>query len=165
MSLRHALLVATMAGLATLAPQVGLAGDTTQRGTWIGPAALTEQYSGKTWRWKDGAGYFRPDSSFLAWSGVGEDRAVGGGQWWVGTRGRICFAAKWYLAGKESAAQSCFLTVQAPTKIRQRNVASGSRWYVLAHDPVQPGDEINQLVVGDEVTPTFTDTEKRMIFK
>ena len=66
------LMLASIAVVATLNP--ARAADDTPLAT---AAHLTVEqardlYSGKSWRWSDGAAYFSPDRKFVAWTGSGE---------------------------------------------------------------------------------------------
>lgn len=159
-------LVAFMALSALTAPSAYADGPSAFEQRPVSATDLTNLYAGKTWRWGTaGAGYFRPDHTFLAWSGTGTDRAIGAGQWKVGSRGRICFSARWYLGGAEHPARSCFLTVETGAKILQRNVEPDKRWYIFKHPEIQTYDEINQLVDGDEVTLQFSPQEMKRIMK
>lgn len=121
----------------------------------LGPNQLADLYGGKTWLWKDGAGYFAPDGKFLAWSGSGAKTNYASGQWTVSRRtGMLCMVAVWHNRWSGYPAKTCFKHVAADGNIYQRK-SGGSDWYIFEHATVQQDDEFNKLVAGDEVTDTY----------
>lgn len=112
---------------------------------------LRKIYSGRSWIWKDGAGYFsRHHSRFTAWSHTHGQRSYAKGTWYAADRGRLCMSAIWY--SKKSAAPnvSCFLHRKKAGIIYQKR-ASGGKWYVFRHNPTKHDDEILKLRLGDYV--------------
>ena len=58
--------------------------------------ALEALYSGKSWKWKDGGGYFSADRHrFIAWSQKGRAWSYGQGRWYATNRGKLCLQAYW----------------------------------------------------------------------
>ncbi|SCB36560.1 DUF995 domain-containing protein [Rhizobium multihospitium] len=112
---------------------------------------LKKLYSGRSWMWKDGAGFFsRHHRRFTAWSHTGAQKSYARGIWYATDRGRLCMSAVWY--SKKSAAPnvSCFLHRKKAGIIYQKR-ASGGKWYVFRHNPIKHDDEVLKLRPGDYV--------------
>ncbi|MGM4983968.1 MULTISPECIES: DUF995 domain-containing protein [Rhizobium] len=114
-------------------------------------AALKRLYSGRSWIWKDGAGFFsRNHNHFTAWSHKGSQKSYAKGTWYVTDRGKLCMSALWY-SGKTAARNvSCFLHREKAGIIYQKR-ASGGKWYVFRHNPIKHDDEVLKLRRGDNV--------------
>lgn len=114
--------------------------------------ALEALYSGKTWKWKTGGGYFSSERQrFSGWSEKGANWAYGKGRWQVNNRGKLCMPAVWYYQTGYSNNVSCFLHREKDGVIYQKPALGGS-WYVFQHNPVRAGDEVRKLVPGDRVS-------------
>ncbi|MBM7047170.1 MULTISPECIES: DUF995 domain-containing protein [Rhizobium] len=114
-------------------------------------ATLKRLYSGRSWIWKDGAGFFsRNHNHFTAWSHTGRKRSYAKGTWYATDSGKLCMSALWY-SGKTAARNvSCFLHREKAGIIYQKR-ASGGKWYVFRHNPIKHDDEVLKLQRGDNV--------------
>lgn len=113
--------------------------------------ALEALYSGKTWKWKDGGGYFSADRHrFTAWSEKGDAWSYGKGRWTASRGGKVCLQARWHYRTGYSNNGACFLHREKDGVIYQKP-ALGGEWYVFSHNPVRRDDEIRKLVPGDRV--------------
>ncbi|MET4636094.1 DUF995 domain-containing protein [Kaistia defluvii] len=114
--------------------------------------ALEALYSGKTWKWKDGGGYFSSDRHrFTGWSQKGDAWSYGKGRWQVNNSGKLCMPAVWYYRTGYSNNVTCFLHREKDGVIYQKPALGGS-WYVFQHNPVRVGDEVRKLAPGDRVS-------------
>jgi len=114
--------------------------------------ALEALYSGKSWKWKDGGGYFSSDRHrFAGWSQKGDAWSYGKGRWQVNNSGKLCMPAVWYYRTGYSNNVTCFLHREKDGVIYQKPALGGS-WYVFQHNPVRRGDEVRKLVPGDRVS-------------
>ncbi len=107
---------------------------------------LVELYSGKSWQWSDGIGYFSPKGQFGAFAGSGPDRTTVKGDWEAFNTGRLCFSGVWTGRSGRRFARTCFLHRVKDGLIYQRRIPDGE-WYVFRHNPEQDGDQ--KLVPGD----------------
>jgi hypothetical protein len=125
---------------------------------------IRDLYAGRTWKWDTGGGYFSakrnaawllsPDRNrFVAATKRGGHWSYAEGVWGATDDGRMCMSARWTTVNQPSSAPAvtCFLHRQKNGVIYQKR-ALGGDWYVFRHNPVQSGDEINKLVVGDLVS-------------
>jgi hypothetical protein len=115
-------------------------------------AELHRLYVGRSWIWKDGAGFFSKDRRhFSAWSHTGVQRSYAKGKWYTSNGGKLCMKALWY--SKQTATQnvSCFLHRKKAGMIYQKR-ASGGKWYVFRHNPLKHSDEVRKLRRGDYVS-------------
>ncbi len=110
-------------------------------------------YSGRTWYWKNGAAYFRPNRRFQAWVKEGSDLSYGEGSWSVSSNGQLCIRAIWAAVSGNTDAFTCYVH-RASAGIYQRELPRGS-WYLFSHTPPQPGDEIQKLERGDHISADF----------
>lgn len=108
-------------------------------------------YSGKTWVWRKGAGYFSPNGSFRAWS---KDSKLGmghaTGRWSVQLGGQLCFTARWFYRSRDVKSQDCFTHRHFRGAILQRKEPDGA-WYIFKHKRVRRGDEYTKLRKGNLV--------------
>ncbi|MBZ6079109.1 DUF995 domain-containing protein [Microvirga puerhi] len=111
-------------------------------------------YKGRTWMWPDGAGYFRDNGHFYAWSGSGKNATYATGKWAVTKTGQICFDANWNHRMGSTTRQVCFSHRKHGAVIYQRKDPSGE-WYVFRSSPVRVGDEATKLLKSDRVTPNL----------
>lgn len=114
---------------------------------------VEELFSGRTWNWQAGGGYFAPDHEFRAWS-RDEFRRPGYaiGRWRATDAGLLCFEAPWRFAGNRNFDESCFRHRVADGTIYQRAEPAGS-WFVLRSDPPRQDDAGQALVPGDQIGP------------
>ncbi|MFS8048013.1 DUF995 domain-containing protein [Rhizobium sp. BR 314] len=114
-------------------------------------AELRKLYSGRSWIWKEGAGYFsRHHSRFTAWSHTGSRRSYAKGTWYATDRGRLCMSAVWYSKTSAAPNVSCFLHREKAGIIYQKRASDG-KWYVFRHNPTKHDDEVLKLRLGDYV--------------
>ena len=117
---------------------------------------LMRLYSGKTWKWKDGAAYFGPDGSFKAWSRSNHQRYEALGTWEVRADGVMCFMAPWRaVPPKPDAApppnvETCFWHKVKGNAVAQRKLPDGM-WYVFRHAEPRKTDEVFKLQRGDHI--------------
>lgn len=144
--------IVAAAGAVSLAVQASNAADlydTTSRP--LGAAELTDIYSGKTWHWEAGAGYFSPDGQFQGWSSnEAGTLGYGIGGWSAVDDGRLCIEAAWHYGGEETELSECFGHRQADGTVYQR-VEPAGEWYVFRSQPPGPDDEAGRITSGDEV--------------
>ncbi len=114
--------------------------------------ALEALYAGKTWKWKDGAGYFSADGhQFTGWQQTSPSwYYYGRGRWTTSNSGKLCMQALWYYRTGYGKNPSCILHREKDGVIYQKP-ALGGEWYVFRHNPVRPDDEIHRLLPGDRV--------------
>ena len=108
---------------------------------------LAKMYSGKTWIWPNGGGYFAPDNSFLAWTGAKSRGSYAKGTWSV-SDGRVCTKADWVNKGGSSPARVCFEHRLQNQVMYQRKVPGG-KWYIFRHARLLKSDEAAKFVRGD----------------
>lgn len=108
---------------------------------------VTDLYTGKSWHWSDGVGYFAPKGQFSAFAGSGKDRTTVKGDWEALGGGRLCFAGVWKGRSGRNFARTCFLHKIKDGLIYQRRMPNGE-WYVFKHNPEQEGDQ--KLLPGDQ---------------
>ena len=148
-----ALSVLVMTG-ASAAPQSKSADATAKLAAAAKPMsakALEALYTGKTWKWKDGAGYFGDGQKFTGWQQTGPSwYYYGRGRWTTSNSGKLCMQAVWYYRTGYGNNPSCILHREKDGVIYQKP-ALGGEWYVFRHNPVRPDDEIHRLTRGDRV--------------
>lgn len=126
-----------------------LAAETEPPGTRpLAPEEVAALYRGKTWLWPDGAGYFAPDTTFVAWSGSGAKQSHAEGRWVILEDGRLCMRATWYVRASGAKNSTCFGHRSAAGAIYQKRMPDGP-WYVLRNAPPQDGDEYAKFRDGD----------------
>ena len=114
--------------------------------------ALEALYSGKSWEWKDGGGYFSADRHrFIAWSQKGRAWSYGQGRWYATNRGKLCLQAYWVNKMSGGSDTTCFLHREKDGVIYQKRSLGGS-WYVFRNNPPRPTDEAAKLLRGDRVS-------------
>jgi hypothetical protein len=114
---------------------------------------LYQLYGGRSWIWKDGAGYFGvKQRKFAAYSGKGKSASLGTGTWFISDRGKVCFRANWQAAAGSARALSCFAHRIKNGVIYQRREPSGD-WYAFRNAPARRGDEFFKLREGNYVAP------------
>lgn len=110
-------------------------------------AKLAKMYSGKTWIWSNGGGYFAPDHRFIAWTGAKSSGSYARGTWSV-RDGRVCTQANWVSKAGSSPARVCFLHRLNKHIMYQRKVPGG-KWYIFRHARLLKSDEAAKFVRGD----------------
>lgn len=146
---------------ADAAPQSASAAATAKLAAAATPmtaAALDALYTGKTWSWKDGAGYFGDGHRFSGWIQRGALWYYGRGKWQTTNTGKLCMQAVWYYRTGYGNNPSCILHREKDGVIYQKP-ALGGEWYVFKHNPVRPDDEIRKLVPGDRVAKNIVRLE------
>lgn len=112
------------------------------------PGEVAALYRGKTWMWSDGAGYFDPDTNFVAWSGSGVKLGHAEGRWVILADGRLCMRATWYVKTGGAKNSTCFDHRTAAGAIYQKRLPDG-QWYVLRNAPPKSDDEYAKFRDGD----------------
>ncbi|PKA45355.1 DUF995 domain-containing protein (plasmid) [Rhizobium sullae] len=120
--------------------------------------ALEKLYVDRTWKWKDGGGFFSADGKqFTAWSRKRAAWSYAEGRWYAINGGKLCLRARWSSKMDWSSkmerdgAVTCFLHREKDGVIYQKP-SLGGKWYVFRHNPVREGDESLKLVKGDRVS-------------
>ncbi len=114
--------------------------------------ALEALYSGRTWKWKDGGGYFSADRHrFIAWSQKGRVWSYAQGRWYATDSGKLCLQAYWVSKTGSSSDTTCFLHREQDGVIYQKRSLGGS-WYVFRNNPPRPTDEAAKLLRGDRIS-------------
>lgn len=146
------MLIAALAGVMGFAVQSASAADLYEtRSRPLGAAELTNIYSGHTWHWEDGAGYFGTGGEYRAWSSNDAGTlGYGIGGWTAIDDGRLCLEATWNYGGETTEISECFGHRQADGTIYQR-VEPAGEWYVFRSQPPRPDDEARRITPGDEV--------------
>lgn len=144
--------IAALAGVVGFAVLSANAADLYEtRSRPLGAAELTNIYSGHTWHWEAGAGYFGPGGQFRGWSSNDAGTlGYGIGGWSAVDDGRLCIEATWHYGGETTEISECFGHRQADGSIYQRVEPSGE-WYVFRSQPPRPDDEARRITPGDEV--------------
>lgn len=149
-----ALSILCLTGTANAATQHQIDRRTSRAANHAAPmsaAALARLYAGRSWIWKDGAGFFsRKHHHFTAWSHTGAQRSYAKGTWYATDSGKLCMSALWYSKKSVAPNVSCFLHRQKARTIYQKR-ASGGKWYVFRHNPIKHDDEVLKLRPGDYV--------------
>jgi hypothetical protein len=121
----------------------------------LAASELESIYSGRSWIWDSGAGYFAASPrNFSAYVGEGETGSIAKGRWTISNRGRLCMVASWVSSGSSVDKRTCFSHRRIGEVIYQRREPSGD-WYVLRNSPGSDSDEINKIQKGDAVTPNY----------
>ena len=150
-----ALLVLLLAGAAEAAPQpkaddpVAIKAASAQP---LSAEALEALYSGKTWKWKDGGGYFSANRHrFIAWSQKGGAWSYGQGRWYTTNNGKLCLQAYWVNKMSGGGDTTCFLHREQDDVIYQKRSLGGT-WYVFRNNPPRSTDEAAKLLRGDRIS-------------
>ncbi|GLU28944.1 DUF995 domain-containing protein [Brucella sp. NBRC 12950] len=150
-----ALSVLLLAGAADAAPKQKTEDSIAVKAAAAAPLsaeALEALYSGKSWKWKDGGGYFSADGHrFIAWSQKGRAWSNGQGRWYATNRGKLCLEAYWVNKMGGGSDTTCFLHRQKGGVIYQKRSLGGS-WYVFRNNPPRSTDEAAKLLRGDRVS-------------
>lgn len=118
----------------------------------LSATALEAIYSGRTWKWKDGGGFFSGKKNrFIAWSRNGRAWSYGQGRWYATNNGKLCMQAYWLSKTGGGSDTSCFLHRQKDGVIYQKRNLTGD-WYVFQSNPPRSTDEAAKVVKGDLVS-------------
>ncbi|NLS17736.1 DUF995 domain-containing protein [Rhizobium sp. P40RR-XXII] len=113
--------------------------------TSISASDVRSLYSGRSWIWKDGAGYFSAkQGTFMAWSHNGAERTYAKGTWYATFNGKLCMKARWQSKKYDVEKTSCFLHREKDGAIYQKRLPDG-KWYVFRHNPLRHDDEAMKL--------------------
>ncbi|WP_321343327.1 DUF995 domain-containing protein [Breoghania sp.] len=127
------------------------------------PMTVNEIYkvfSGRSWIWDNGAGYFAVSKrDFTAWSGRGKKATYAKGSWFIASGGRLCFNATWYAMNGAGKKVTCFENRKNGKKMYQRRLPDGE-WYVFSHTPPYSYDAIRKLKRGDYVARRLARNER-----
>lgn len=89
-------------------------------------------YSGNTWVWDEGAGYFAPNGTFQAWTMNDEYGLMhASGRWFVEIGGQLCYSARWFFDNTSSMSQDCFAHMASNGSVLQRDERELGQWYVF----------------------------------
>ncbi|KAB2657876.1 DUF995 domain-containing protein [Brucella tritici] len=150
-----ALSVLLLAGAADAAPKPKTEDPVAIKAAAASPLsarALEALYSGRTWKWKDGGGYFSADRHrFIAWSQKGRVWSYAQGRWYATDSGKLCLQAYWVSKTGSSSDTTCFLHREQDGVIYQKRSLGGS-WYVFRNNPPRPTDEAAKLLRGDRIS-------------
>ncbi|KAB2665504.1 DUF995 domain-containing protein [Brucella tritici] len=150
-----ALSVLLLAGAADAAPKPKTEDPVAIKAASASPLsaqALEALYSGRTWKWKDGGGYFSADRHrFIAWSQKGRVWSYAQGRWYATDSGKLCLQAYWVSKTGSSSDTTCFLHREQDGVIYQKRSLGGS-WYVFRNNPPRSTDEAAKLLRGDRIS-------------
>jgi hypothetical protein len=94
------------------------------------PQEVRNMYSGKTWVWDAGGGYFAPNGTYQAWTQDSEYGLMHAtGRWTVEIGGQLCYSARWHYANTSNTSQDCFAHLDSNGAVLQRNERDGGQWY------------------------------------
>jgi hypothetical protein len=123
---------------------------------------LVELYHGRSWLWKDGAGYFSAKQRrFTAWSREGGSPSYADGRWFVTDRGKLCFKAKWHAKSGAASALTCFSHRKKGGTVFQKREPDGE-WYVFKTTPAKTRDEYGKVRHGNYVSARLKQIEARL---
>jgi len=150
-----ALSVLLLAGAADAAPKPKTEDPVAIKAASASPLsaqALEALYSGRTWKWKDGGGYFSADRHrFIAWSQKGRAWSYAQGRWYATDSGKLCLQAYWVSKTGSSSDTTCFLHREQDGVIYQKRSLGGS-WFVFRNNPPRSTDEAAKLLRGDRIS-------------
>jgi hypothetical protein len=138
-------------------------GDEAAKARYLTAKELTSMYAGQTWQWdNNGAAYFAPNRTLIAWANNGIKAAYADGSWSASDQGRFCSNTTWH--GRSGNAQSvtCWETRIDEKTIYQRKLPDG-KWYILAHFPARTDDGIQKLEPGDHVSGSYQRNKRYVV--
>lgn len=110
----------------------GPAGGAAAEPVPLQPREVRAMYSGNTWVWDKGAGYFAPNGAFQAYT---RDDKYGlmhaTGRWSVEIGGQLCYSARWFYDSTSSTSRDCFAHHASNGSILQRDERKRGQWYVF----------------------------------
>ncbi|MDX3975776.1 DUF995 domain-containing protein [Shinella sp.] len=165
LSINAALSVLLLASNASAASKLKVYDEMAQLAASASPMkadALARLYSGRTWKWKTGGGFFFAEKNrgwllpadwkrFAAWSRQGRKWSYGEGSWYTTDGGKLCLNAVWVDKDWRSNVLTCFLHREKDGVIYQKR-SVGGKWYVFSHNPARQDDEYRKLVTVDLVS-------------
>jgi hypothetical protein len=125
---------------------------------------LRALYSGKTWVWKFGGGYFAPNGRFHAVGGSVAKPSVVDGGWYADNLGMVCIHGWWHSQSFKPARNvTCFEHVRMGGRVWQRKFSADSdgRWYVFDTARSHRG-EVRKLKPGDRIGKAFVTTARHV---
>jgi Protein of unknown function (DUF995) len=137
-------------------------GDEAAKARYLTAKELTSTYEGHTWQWDDGAAYFAPNRTFIAWANNGIQAAYADGSWSVSDQGRLCSNATWHGRGGNGQSTMCWEARIDEKTIYQRKLPAG-KWYILAHFPARADDGIQKLEPGDHVSAGYQRNKRSVV--
>jgi hypothetical protein len=121
-------------------------------------------YSGKTWVWSDGGGFFESNGSFVAAVGSTPTSAfLARGRWIAGTQGELCFQALWNGQIGKNAETTCFYHKVANGKILQKKGQDGE-WYTFKNARLGHKDEFRKIVVGNRISDKISGIRSKFLY-
>jgi len=121
-------------------------------------------YSGKTWVWSEGGGYFDPNGSFYAAVGSTPTSAfLARGRWSAGNQGELCFQALWNGQVGKNAEKTCFYHKAANGNIMQKRGEDGE-WYIFRNARLSPKDEFRKIVLGNRISNKMSDIRSKYLY-
>lgn len=125
---------------------------------------LEQIYSGRTWIWSEGGGYFDPNGAFYAAVGNSPTSAfLARGRWTAGSQGELCFQALWNGQVGKNAEKTCFYHKVANGNILQKRGEDGE-WYVFRNARVRPKDEFRKIVLGNRISDKMSDIRSKYLY-
>nr|WP_244923361.1 DUF995 domain-containing protein [[Ochrobactrum] quorumnocens] len=122
----------------------------------LSATAIEAIYSGKTWKWKDGGGFFSDNNHrFIAWSQKGRAWSYGQGRWYVTNNGKLCLQAYWVNKTSSGGDTTCFTHREKDGTIYQKRSLGGD-WYIFRNNPARPNDEAAKIIRGDLISKGLT---------
>jgi hypothetical protein len=123
---------------------------------------LVKLYHGRSWLWKDGAGYFSAKQRrFTAWSRESGSPSYADGRWFVTNPGKLCFKAKWHAREGAASALTCFSHRKKGRVVFQKREPDGE-WYVFKTTPARTRDEYGKIRPGNYVSARLKRIEARL---
>jgi hypothetical protein len=141
---------AAMASILVFGPAGGAAAEPVP----LQPQEVRAMYSGNTWVWDEGAGYFAPNGTFQAWTRDGEYGLMHAtGRWFVEIGGQLCYSARWFYQNTSSTSQDCFAHHVSNGSILQRDERNRGQWYVFGRRDAAGAVTARGLQSGNLVAP------------
>lgn len=125
---------------------------------------LRQIYSGKTWVWSDGGGYFDSSGSFFAAVGSTPTSAfLARGRWMAGSQGELCFQALWNGQIGKNAETTCFYHKVANGNILQKKGQDGE-WYTFKKARISSKDEFHKVVLGNRISDKMSSIRSKFLW-
>jgi hypothetical protein len=138
-------------------------GDEAAKARYLTAKELTSMYAGQTWQWdNNGAAYFAPNRTLIAWANNGIKAAYADGSWSVSDQGRFCSNTTWHGRAGNAQSATCWETRIDEKTIYQRKLPDG-KWYILAHFPARTDDGIQKLEPGDHVSGSYQRNKRYVV--
>lgn len=125
---------------------------------------LRQIYSGKTWVWSDGGGFFNTNGTFFAAVGSTPTSAfLARGRWMAGQHGELCFQALWNGQIGKNAETTCFYHKAANGKILQKKGQDGE-WYTFKNSRLSQRDEFRKIVEGNRIGDKMSNIRSKFLY-